>query len=214
MRALLPALAAVVLGATVAEAQAERARRAFEPSLSLTLSPRLFGTRVESPTADFSYKSSVGLSLWGELPVTRRTGVAAALTVSPFSKQRSDGSASNVALYESVVLYGADVGLAARLKPAAPVFFFLGGGVVAASRSAAPLAEGSVVEPQGTFAVGYDALRRGPWNLRAVYTGHVVRPADPELDPDVTDVSAASTAYDWTFQLGGRYTFGLSRSAP
>ena len=210
MRALLPALAAVVLGAHAAEAQAERARRAFEPSVSLTFSPKLFGTRLEGPGGDeFSYKSSVGLSLWGELPVTRRTGLLAAVTASPFSKQRVDGGAGNVVVDQTVVLVSADVGVGARFKPAAPVFFFLGGGVVSASRYAAPQADGGSVEPQGTVAVGYDARRRGPWNFRALYTGHVVKPADPEAP----DISPSSTAFDWTIQLGGRYTFGLAESA-
>ena len=208
MRAILPALAAVALGAPPAEAQGPR--RAFEPALTLSISAKQFGTRLDDATSEFRYKSSAGLSVWTELPLTRRTGLLATANLTPFSKQRVEGGAAdNVAVYGDVVTYGADVGLAARLKPSAPVFFFLGGGLVAASESAHPDDDGGAVEPQGTFAVGYDARRRGPWNLRAIYVGHLVIPADG----NVPDASPASTAYDWSFQLGGRYTFGLSGSS-
>ena len=209
MRAILPALAAVALGATPAEAQAERARRAFEPALSLTLSANQFGTRLEGPSAEYRYKNSAGLGVWGELPITRRTGLLATANVAPLSKQRAEGANDNVAVYGSVLAYGADAGIGARLKPSAPVFFFLGGGVVAASKIADPNDDGSVFEPRGTVAVGYDARRRGPWNLRALYAGHLVVPGEGNLP----DTSAASTAYDWSVQVGGRYTFGLSGSA-
>jgi hypothetical protein len=207
MRAILPALAAVALGVPPAEAQAAGARRAFEPALTLSISAKQFGTRLEGAGAEYRYKNSPGLSVWTELPLTRRTGLLATVNVTPFSKQRVEGGpADNVAVYDRVVTYGGDVGLGARLKPAAPVFFFLGGGLVAASEYADPRDDGGVVEPQGTFAVGYDARPRGAWNLRAVYTGHLVMPADGNLP----DTPSASTAYDWSFQLGGRYTFGLS----
>ena len=208
MRAILPALAAVVLGAPPAEAQAERARRAFDPALTLSISAKQFGTRLQGANSDFRYKSSAGLSVWTELPLTRRTGLLATANLTPFSKQRVENSADNVAVFGRVVTYGADVGIGARLKPSAPVFFFFGGGMVAASDYADPADDGGVFEPQGTFAVGYDARRRGPWNIRAVYMGHVVRPAEGNLP----DTSPASTAYDWSFQLGGRYTFGPSGS--
>jgi hypothetical protein len=211
MRASLLTAAAVALTLpAAARAQAERPRRAFDPAVSLTASISLFGARLTDSFGSYGYRNSIGVGLWGELPMTRRTGLLALVNVAPLSAQRAELSGSNTALFKDVVSYTADLGVGARLKPAVPVFFLLGGGVHGATHYAHPQAGGSVVEPQGTVGVGYDAGRSGRWNVRAAVLGHVVKPADPGEE----QITAKSTSFDWSFHIGGRYALGGSSPAP
>lgn len=209
---LAAAVLALALGAAPSGAQDPRTRRAFEPAVAVTATATGFGTRFTGPDGDASYKNSVGLGLWGQLPLTRRTGLLAVATLSPLTAQRAE-VAGGVALYDDVISASADVGLGARLKPAVPVFFFVGGGLHAATHSAAIGVGERALEPQGAFAIGYDAVTRGRWGMRVAFVGHVVKPDDPGL-PDVTP---KSTAFDWTFHIGGRFSLsppGSPASSP
>jgi hypothetical protein len=122
MRASLLTAAAVALTLpAAARAQAERPRRAFDPAVSLTASISLFGARLTDSFGSYGYRNSIGVGLWGELPMTRRTGLLALVNTSRRSRaQRAELSGSNTALFKDVVSYTADLGVGARLKPAGP----------------------------------------------------------------------------------------------
>ena len=201
---LAPTLA---VRAAPAGAQEARPRRAFEPAVTMTAAVTLFGQRFSALNSDFGYKNSVGVGFWGELPITRRSGLLALATISPLSAQQAEGRNANTALYRDVVSIAADAGLGARLKPAVPVFFFIGGGVHTATHYPNPEADGAAFEPQGTFAVGYDAVSRGRWNVRTAVVAHLVKPADPG------GVDLKSTTLDWAFHVGGRFALS-SITAP
>jgi len=198
---------ALAVRAAPSGAQDGRPRRAFEPAVATTASVTLFGRRFSAINNDYGYKNSVGVGLWGELPITRRTGLVALATISPLSAQQSEGRNANSALYRDVLSFAADLGLGARLKPAVPVFFLVGGGVHAATHYANPESSGSALEPQGMFAVGYDAASRGRWRVRTAVVAHVVKPADPG------GVELKSTTLDWAFHVGGHFALS-SLTAP
>jgi hypothetical protein len=209
MRVTRWTLVALALAARAAPAGAQdaRPRRAFEPAVTVTGAVTLFGERLTALNSNFGYKNSIGVGLWGELPITRRIGLLGLATISPISAQREEGANANTAIYRDVISVAADAGLGARLKPAVPVFFFVGGGVHTATHYPNPEADGVAVEPQGTFAIGYDALSRGRWNVRTAVVAHLVKPADPG------GVDLKSAALDWAFHVGGRFALS-SITAP
>src|SRR5829696_9935183 len=129
---------ALAVRAAPAGAQDERPRRAFEPAVTLSASVTLFGQRSSDPFGTFNYKNSAGVGVWGELPLTRRTGLLALATFSPLSGQRQEQENNNSLIDDDVLSLAVDVGLGARLKPAVPVFFLVGAGVHTATRYAKP----------------------------------------------------------------------------
>jgi hypothetical protein len=200
---VIVALAAAPLGAPLG-AQLDRPRVAFEPALTPWIGVRNFGTRVVDPiVGSYKLKGSLALGLRGDRPLTRRTGLLVDLSVAPLSGQEGAIRGGSTTFDADIIVLAADIGIGGRLKPAAPVFFYVGGGVLRASKYAIPRTPGAPVEPQGSFAVGYDGAQHGRWNFRAVYGGHFVRPADP----GTADASGKSLAYDWDLQLGARYAF-------
>jgi hypothetical protein len=204
--AVLPAAAAAQLGG---------GRRAFEPALTPWLGAMLFGNRLEQAGTEARYRSSVAVGVRVEYPLTRRLGVMVNAGLAPFSNQQTETGESDRALYADAVVYRADAGVSWRFKPAAPVFFYVGGGVVGANRYAIQTLDGAVTDPQGALGVGYDGTRRGRWNFRAVYVGYFVFPtsvtARATSGPQVV---AKGLAYDWTIQLGGRYSIQGDREPP
>lgn len=178
--------------------------RAFEPSVTMSLGLRHFGDRARTIEGASAYSGSAEIGLRGDVPLTRRTAFMIDLSVAPFSKQESS-TRTSVVVRENVVTATVTGALAARLKARVPVFFYGGVAAIFASKRAEPVVTGSSIEPALAFGVGYDALRHGPWNVRAVYSGYLLKPSDPKEG----GITVESSAYDWGFQIGARYTPSL-----
>jgi hypothetical protein len=190
-------------------------QRAFERAITLWVGVAGFGERLSSLVAEARYKGSVVAGAQLDLPLTRRVGLLAAGSVAPFSGQRTQSAISSQTEGNALV-YRADAGLGWRFKPAVPVFFFGGGGVVGASKPAYPGFGGSTLEPEAAVAVGYDRAGSGRWNFRAVYASYFVFPSAPSANDwtgggTAPEARPKSVSYDWTFQLGARRSFGRSR---
>lgn len=199
MRVILIVGAASVLFARDGRAQAPRPARAFEPSVTTSFGVRTFGTRARTNEGAARYSGSMEIGLRGDLPLTRRTAFMADLSFAPFARQES-ASRTSTTIRGTALAATITGALAARLKPSAPVFFYGGVAAIFASKRVVPVA-GSSVEPALAFGAGYDALQNGPWNLRAVYSGYLLKPRT--LGSAIT---VESTAYDWSFHLGAHYT--------
>ena len=196
---------AFALGAAVAtmEAQSSQLVQAFPQSAGASLGVSSFGLRSSSDAgAKFSYKGSVVLGGRVDQPLTRRTGLLVGLGLAPLSQQRARGGQS-VVLSEKLMIAIADAAIGFRFKPAAPVFFSAGGGVTFSTKPPANGASGTVTEPHALIAIGYDTHSETRWNVRTVFTNRLVFVGD---DGDLTTTSESS-AYDWTFEIGGRYRF-------
>jgi hypothetical protein len=200
---LVATTAAVVaaVAAPVAAAQEARLQPAFPRALTPWIGLRSYGDRLtEASGAEFYYSSSLTIGVHGERPLSRRVGLYADLGVSPLTKQAAKlGDVEEVT--ERVLVGAVDVGLAGRLKPAVPVYFFAGGGVVLGAKSPVRGSDGSSVEPQLSLGAGYDAAAFGAWNVRTELALHLVKPSNP--DENVLD--AKSVARDWSFRIGLRY---------
>ena len=197
-------LLASALAAVPAAAQTPRVRRAFEPAISPWIGMRNFGDRAKSVSgARTSYGGSYAIGATLDLPMSRRTAFRADLHVAPSANQRLDET-NGIVSYDDAIGTQLTAGVAAKLRPQAPVFFFLGGGVLAMSKKSVADAEGSTIEPVGNFGFGYDGARVGAWNVRALVQGNVVKPADP----DSPGFAATGVAFDWVIGLGARRTFG------
>lgn len=210
-RHLLGAGCAALALAVPAKAQLSGPRSAFVPAISPSVGPMIFGHRLAQATNEAGYRSSIALAVRAEHPLSRRTGLMAHASVAPFSAQVTESDGANRAIWSKAIVYRVDAGLSWRFKPAAPVFFYGGGGLVGATRYGWPNAEqlsGSVLEPQAALAVGYDAGSRGRWNFRATYAGYFVFPSTVEG----SGVEAKTLAYDWSLQLGARYALRPGRS--
>jgi hypothetical protein len=206
-----PFLLALLFCAASASAQIPRTAPAFVPALSPWIGVTSFGSRQEFGSTDASYRGSLTVGVRGDLPLTRRLGLLGNVSVSPMAKQRTEDP-FGTQLHEQVTVVRADAALGFRLIPRAPVFFFGGGGILAATRPAFPDFDDSVIEPRALFGVGYDRPSTGRWNFRIVATGFITMPADVEPlswvgAGGVPDVRTKSTAFDWALELGGRYTF-------
>jgi hypothetical protein len=145
----------------------------------------------------------------GELPLTQRVGLMANVGLSPLSRQRTENPVVTE-LHERVLIFRADAALAWRFIPRAPVFFFGGGGVLAADKPAYPDFDQSVIEPRALFGLGYDRVSGGRWNFRLAVTGFITMPAEPDAEnwsgaSAAPSVTAESTAFDWAVELGARY---------
>ena len=199
MRAILIVGAAAALLARDGRAQQPRPVRAFEHAVTTSIGVRNFGGRAKTVEGKATYTGSAEVGVRGDFPLTRRTAFMLDLSIAPFAKQEATTLTS--AVVREKVLAGTLTGaLAARFKPRAPVFFYAGIAAMYFSKRPVPGIEGSSTEPAVAFGVGYDAVQRGPWNLRAVFSNYVLKPADPG-----GGITVESTAYDWAFQVGARY---------
>lgn len=170
---------------------------AFAPGVTPWVGLIVYGARVTGNNASFTYSTSAALGVRADWPLTRRVGVMASLGVAPFSKQKVEGGDAAM-LLGSVLLVSGDVGLAARLKPAVPVFFFAGGGGSYASHGTTT--SDASFAPHGTIAVGYDAGRRDRPGPRLMWVGRFVIPPDP----GVAGYSSKSMTFDWGIEIGVR----------
>lgn len=202
--ALLGVLAAAVLCADPASAQ-RPLRRAFEPAVTPFVAGTGFGDRVRSTTtvlAEYDYNNGVGLGIQAERPWTRRTALMTTLAVTPLTHvtRTYNGAVSDRA---RILVLGLDAGIAGRLKPSAAVFGYLGGGATVATSPPSEDLSGIHAEPRLSFGIGFDAMRRERTGFRLAYLGHYVFTRSPG-----TDYVTRGDTMDWTFILGGRYTFG------
>lgn len=189
-----------------------RYARAFEPSLSITFGPSSYGTRLLRAGGDSKYKpaSSFVVSAWYDRPLTRRTGLLVGAGLAPVSGQHEDQPPPEPfsVTRGSLMIATADVGLAGRLKPSAPVFFMVGGGVLASTKGITGIKEiqpeKKLLEPHADFTIGVDGKRRSRWGWRILYVNRWAFPRDI----GVPDIKATSSAHDWTFQVGARRLFG------
>lgn len=197
-------LLASALAALPAAAQTPRVRRAFEPAITPWVGVRNFGDRAKSITeAKAGYGGSFVLGATAEMPLSRRTGFMADLHFAPSANQRLDEE-QGVVSYKNAFGTSLSALLAARLRPQAPVFFFAGGGLIALSKKPVADAGGSVLEPMFDLGFGYDGGRVGAWNVRGIFHGYFVKPADPESP----GFAPRKNAFDWSAGIGFRHTFG------
>ena len=201
-------LLASALAALPAAAQTPRAIRAFEPAVTPWVGMRSFGDRARAvDRSTTKYGGSYAIGAMFEVPLSRRTAFTADLHVAPSAGQRLNAP-TGVVSYDDALATSLTAGLAARFRPQAPVFFFAGGGILSVSKKSVADAEGSVIEPVGDFGFGYDGARVGAWNIRGVFRGYVVKPADP----DSPGFEATGGAFDWAVGIGARRSFGAAAS--
>jgi hypothetical protein len=197
-------LLAFALVSSIATAQSSAPLLAFPRSTGVALGVSSFGIRsTNAGGGQFSYKGSMIVGGRFDQPLSRRTGLLLGLSLAPLSQQRGKGGGS-VVLSDKLMVAIADAAIGFRFKPIAPVFFSGGGGITYATKAAANSATGSVSEPHVLLALGFDAASNTRWNIRTVFTNRFVMVGD---DSDLNTTSE-SMAYDWTFEIGGRYRFG------
>ena len=202
-------LLASALAALPAAAQTPRVTRAFEPAFTPWVGVRNFGDRATSVTgarAGYGGSFTVGASF--EAPMTRRTGFIVDLQLAPSAGQRLENEAGVVS-YDNALGISLSALLAARLRPQAPVFVFAGGGVLAMTKKPVADADGATIEPMVDVGFGYDAVRVGEWNVRGIFHGYFLKPADPESP----GFSAKGSAFDWSAGIGFRRTLGRTADA-
>ena len=200
---VLAHIGAALVSVANAFGQAASPGRAFELSITPWIGISGFGTRFISSTQSARYKSSLSGGARADMPLTRRLGILANVAISPFAQLHVE-SPFGSGLEEKATVYRGDVGIGWRFKPQAPIFFYLGGGAVGASRAAFPGVSKSVLDPCAAFSLGYDGRRESPLNVRAVFSNYIVLPSDNSDTP--VGVRPKSAAYDWSLQLGARYS--------
>lgn len=202
----------LAIAATPALAQRERViRQAFAPAITPFFGTTGFGQRTTDVNdgAGFDYANSFALGVQLDRPLTRRTGLLATLAVTPLTRVvRTLGP--EVIDYERTVVGGLDLGIAGRLKPAAPLFVYVGGGAVLATKRAVVDRGGFGADPRASAGVGIDLMRLERTGFRLLYLAHWVRPSTP----DASRFAAKSTAFDQTIALGGRLMLGARGTAP
>lgn len=197
------ALLVMLTTASSLAAQSSVPVRAFPRSAGASFGVASFDTRSQSLGAKFTYKSSLTVGGRLDQPLSRRTGLLLNAAVAPLTQQKGEGTGSTV-LSNKLIIGVVDAGIGFRFKPSAPVFFLAGGGLTYATRPPVPESTGSVAEPHGVIAIGYDARSTDAWSIRTVFTSRIVIPGD---DNDALS-EASSFATDWGIEVGGRYTFG------
>jgi hypothetical protein len=198
----------LLLAAAAVPAGAQRARilrRAFEPAVTTFLGATGHGDRTEDllDGAMLDYNNGLALGVQLDRPLTRRTALLGTVSLTPLSRVMFTGNGFTGKL-DRAQLFGADAGVAARLKPSAPLFAYVGGGAMMATKRAARDTEGFSVEPRASAGLGLDVARLDKAGVRVMYIAHYVVPGTP----DETRWSARSSAFDWTAFIGGRYTLG------
>jgi hypothetical protein len=202
----LPATLLLLAVAAPASAQRERViRQAFAPAITPFLGAAGFGVRTVavSDGAGFDYNNGLTLGVQLDRPLTRRTGLVGTVAVTPLSRVVGTRDVTSADLDRTVVA-GLDLGIAGRLKPAAPLFVYVGGGALLATKRAAGDTEGFGAEPRLSAGVGIDLMRFDRAGFRLLYLAHWAKPSTP----DDARWTAKSTAFDQTMAVGGRYMLG------
>jgi hypothetical protein len=172
-------------------------------SIALSLGVRTFGTRLEGEGVSHEYANSMELDFRIERGITRRLGVMIGVHTAPFSAfKRNDGDV-NVSSTK-VREFGADAGISARFKPAAPIFFYVGATHIRFSAYADILEQGKTSETGGIFGIGYDKGATEDFNFRLFVGTRFMKPAEP---PEGSSNSAPSLTNDWGISLGLRRAF-------
>ena len=207
--AMRPSLSAAALALATTALSASGQERlpppatAFAPSITTSLGFAAFSPRYEAPGTgtEYSFGSSLAITARADYPLTRRLGFSGELMVAPLAKQRVEHPEFGRTVADNVLVFGFHAGLAGRLKPAAPVFFQIGGGLTMATKHAFPDTEGQPMEPHAGLTVGYDAAPFGRANLRVTYSARL---ALSEM-PDDVDLDKKSTALDHVVLVGLRF---------
>ena len=203
----------LVAVAAPAAAQRERViiRQAFEPAITPFIGASGFGVRTVgvSDGAEFDYNNGFVLGVQVDRPLTRRTGLLVTATVTPLTRVVGTNKPTIAELAKTVV-GGVDLGIAGRLKPGAPLFVYVGGGVSMASNEAVLEPQGFVADPRASVGIGIDVMRFERTGFRFLYLAHFVKPSTP----DETQYTAQSSAFDQVFAIGGRMMLGKGRTTP
>jgi hypothetical protein len=179
----------------------------FAPSITTALGFAAFAPRYEEPATgrEYGFGSSLALTAKADYPLSRRLGFSGELMVAPLAKQRIEDPVAGRTVLEKMLVFGFHAGLAARLKPAAPVFFQVGGGMTMATKHALPDAEGSPIEPHAGLTIGYDGAPFGRTNIRVTYSARLAFAALPDDVPDEVSIEKKSMALDHVVQVGLRF---------
>lgn len=208
-------LACVAVATLLAAAPAGAQRvfsRAFEPAVTPFVGISDYGYRATTGSARAEYNNSLNIGIQGERPLSRRTALMGTLIVAPLTRVQARVGQDDLFEYDRALSVGGDVGIAARLKPAAPAFGYLGAGFHAATRGMDPEGDdGMVFEPRGTFGAGLDLARRARTGVRILWLGHYTVPAAPQDAEQLLRKKAGT--FDWTLLLGFRHTLGAATEA-
>lgn len=206
--------AMLMLAATAAPADAQRSRvlrRAFEPAVTPLFGLTGFGERTtdlqDNTRFDFANGMAVGVQV--DRPLSRRTALMGTVVLSPLTRVNATRG-DQVGDLDKTLAAGLDLGIAARLKPAAPLFVYAGGGGVVSTKRAAGDTEGTGFDPRVTGGIGIDIMRSERTGFRFLYLAHMTFPGTP----DAARWEAKSSAFDQTIVIGGRYTLGWNRNEP
>lgn len=201
----------MVVVAAPAAAQSDRViHQAFAPSITPFVGATGFGTRTTqvSDGAKFDYNNGVAFGVQLDHPLTRRTGLIATASITPFTRVIGTRGSTVVDLDKAVV-GGIDLEFAGRLKPNAPLFVYVGGGAVLATKQAVFAPDGFEADPRASVGVGLDFVRHEDFGVRFMYLAHWVKPSSP----DESLWTAESSAFDQTFMLGARIRLGKEGDA-
>ena len=206
MRPSLSAAALALVASTAVVPAQERVpppTTAFAPSITTALGFAAFAPRYAAPVSgtEYSFGSSLAVTARADYPLTRRLGFSGELMVAPLAKQRVEHPEFGRTVADNIIVFGLHAGLAGRLKPAAPVFFQVGGGLTMATKHAYPDVEGRPLEPHAGFTVGYDGAPFGRANIRVTYSARFAFAGMPD---DVA-VEKKSAALDQVVQIGLRF---------
>lgn len=187
-------------------AQSDRViRQAFAPAVTPIIGAAGYGERTVAATdgTRFDYNNGLTLGVQLDRPLTRRTGLMGTVAITPLTRVVGTRDIATADLDRTVVA-GLDLGIAGRLKPAAPLFVYLGAGALLATKRPAAETDGFGAEPRATAGVGIDLMRRERTGFRLLYLAHWAKPSSP----DDARWAAQSTAFDQTMAIGGRYMLG------
>jgi len=206
LSAAVPALFAVAVSLPAQERVPPPAT-AFPPAITASLGFAAFAPRYAEPISGtkYSFGSSIAITARGDYPLSRRVGLTGELMVAPLGKQRIEDPVAGRTVEGKLIVFGFHAGLAGRLKPAAPVFFQVGGGMTMATKHALPGAEGSPIEPHAGLTIGYDGSVFGRANVRVTYSARLAFPDLPDAVPDGATIEKESTALDQVLQVGLRF---------
>ncbi len=146
--------------------------------------------------------SAPGAGLRFQVPVSRRAGVRAGLSIAiPRAEVRTlDGS--QVALGgDRIAQMRAEVLLLFRIKPQAPVFFGLGGAFARSNPGLAPAQDNST-DVGGVVTIGLDRPLRPPFTLRLEWTAYLMVPPSSGWP---AEYAPKSFAFDHQFSVGLGY---------
>ena len=147
-------------------AQIARTAPAFPPALSPFIGVTSFGDRQALGSRKASYRGSFTVGVRGYLPLTQRVGLLGTVSLSPLAKQRTDDPFGR-SLHDRVTVMRADAALGWRFIPRAPVFFYAGGGILAAIRIFLDAQAPQVNSQDPTMAARFQNQIDGPLNTTA-----------------------------------------------